>query len=86
MPREIRQKNYRMKWVYLFFLTIGLLATIVPLGLAGVADDLMSAIGVAKFVVEINAPGFVADSLESEDVRLEDFRGKVVLIDFWATW
>ena len=86
MSKEIRQKKFKMKWVYMFFLTFGSWAIFVPLGLADVADDLMSAIGVVKFTGEINAPGFVADGLESKDVRLEDFRGKVVLIDFWATW
>ncbi|MCH7993781.1 MAG: TlpA family protein disulfide reductase [Planctomycetes bacterium] len=32
------------------------------------------------------APNFSAKSVEGDDVRLEDHRGKVVLVDFWATW
>ena len=32
------------------------------------------------------APDFTLKDLNSETVSLEDFRGKVVLLDFWATW
>jgi thiol-disulfide isomerase/thioredoxin len=32
------------------------------------------------------APEFVLQDLEGRSVRLSDFRGKAVVIDFWATW
>lgn len=32
------------------------------------------------------APSFALADLQGKTIRLEDFRGKVVLLYFWATW
>lgn len=32
------------------------------------------------------APGFEVPALDGGTIKLEDFRGKFVLLDFWATW
>jgi peroxiredoxin len=32
------------------------------------------------------APDFLLEQLEGPDVRLSDFRGKAVVLNFWATW
>lgn len=34
----------------------------------------------------IPAPDFVLENMDEEKVSLKEFRGKVVLINFWATW
>jgi peroxiredoxin len=37
-------------------------------------------------VKTIDAPDFTLKTLTGEDVTLSQYRGKVVLLDFWATW
>ena len=32
------------------------------------------------------APDFAVDTLDGKRVKLSDYKGKVVLLDFWATW
>ena len=32
------------------------------------------------------APGFALKNLDGETVELKDYRGKVLVLDFWATW
>ena len=32
------------------------------------------------------APEFALESLDGKTIRLSDFRGKAVLVNFWATW
>ena len=32
------------------------------------------------------APDFVLKSLSGENIRLSEFRGQVVLLNFWASW
>jgi thiol-disulfide isomerase/thioredoxin len=32
------------------------------------------------------APNFLLEALEGDDIRLSDYRGRPVIINFWATW
>jgi thiol-disulfide isomerase/thioredoxin len=34
----------------------------------------------------IIAPPFLLSALNGEEIKLADFQGKVVILDFWATW
>ena len=40
----------------------------------------------AEFASGKPAPDFTLKNLEGEDVSLSDYRGKIVLVNFWATW
>jgi peroxiredoxin len=42
--------------------------------------------GVQRFQEKKEAPAFSLKSLDGKQVSLSDFRGKPVLITFWATW
>ena len=49
---------------------------------------LIATLGVSSHAVGIRqqAPDFTLKSLEGSNLRLEEYRGQVVLINFWASW
>jgi len=42
--------------------------------------------GNTQKVNQLLAPDFTLPTLDGQEVRLSSYRGKVVLLDFWATW
>jgi peroxiredoxin len=42
--------------------------------------------GVQRFQVKKEAPAFSLNSLDGKQISLSDFKGKPVLLTFWATW
>lgn len=47
---------------------------------------LMVAVPAAAVTIQDSAPDFTLKSLEGANLRLEEYRGQVVLINFWASW
>lgn len=52
---------------------------------AAPADD-MRAMGIVPFNDDAEAPNFVLPAPDGKTLQLRDFKGKVVLLNFWATW
>ncbi|TAJ97507.1 TlpA family protein disulfide reductase [bacterium] len=49
-------------------------------------DDLFKKLNIEKFDRKASAPDFALKDLQGNTVRLKDLRGKVVFLNFWATW
>lgn len=78
----IGRKLYRARWVGRVS-SVWLLALVWPL-LAAVAQDELPRV---RFVRDPeSAPTFKLPDLDGKELKLEDYRGKVVLLNFWATW
>ena len=58
---------------------------LLTVGGAGAAPDFAS-LQVQPYEPPKPAPALALPDLDGKTVRLEDFRGKVVLLFFWATW
>ncbi|MGH8057753.1 MAG: peroxiredoxin family protein, partial [Candidatus Entotheonellia bacterium] len=49
-------------------------------------DRLFSALSIYRPAEHTDAPDFVLPDVEGRSVRLRELRGKLVLLNFWATW
>ena len=71
-----------------FVRTRGLLALALLLatGLAAEPVEPVASVAAIAPAARPVAPAFALRDLEGKVVRLADYKGKVVLVDFWATW
>jgi cytochrome oxidase Cu insertion factor (SCO1/SenC/PrrC family) len=53
---------------------------------AGAAGPDFAALGFQAYEPPKPAPAFALPDLDGKTTRLEDFRGKVLLLFYWATW
>jgi peroxiredoxin len=53
---------------------------------AAFASDPLAQMEVIRPRVRIDAPDFVLRDIEGRQKGLTDFKGKVILLNFWATW
>jgi peroxiredoxin len=80
-------------YLYAFSKKIGLYIVVLLLGL-GVfhgspvfaEEDFFAAPNAARLEERLKAPAFVLPSINGEEIRLEDYHGNVVVLNFWATW
>jgi cytochrome oxidase Cu insertion factor (SCO1/SenC/PrrC family) len=60
--------------------------TTVAAAQAAAAPPVWTRMGVQAYEPPKAAPPFALPGLDGRLVRLEDFRGKALLLFFWATW
>ena len=70
----------RRLWMVILFLVIFLLGN-APLAVAQFSEA-----GVQKLRVAVDAPDFTLKELGGGKVSLKELRGKIILLNFFATW
>jgi len=49
-------------------------------------NDLFQKIGIQQIKGDKKAPNFFLEGLSGRKIELKDFKGKVIFLNFWATW
>jgi len=65
---------------------LALAAVLVLTTAASAAGPDFAALGFQPYDPPKPAPAFALPDLDGKTTRLEDFRGKVLLLFYWATW
>lgn len=88
-----RSDSSKQRWaVIIFVAAVGIVISAVSIGarLLGEDESEANTVVVADVpvepVVDARAPDFTLNTVSGERVRLSEFRGQPVLINFWATW
>ncbi len=80
MIRDFARKAFQVLFVAFLFLNSLLLNQ------AEAKDHFMEALGIFELDEKIEAPDFTLKDLNGKEVKLKDYRGKIVFLNFWATW
>ncbi len=82
-----KQKPPSRQWLYINIAVAGLLIVLAGIGLVWASRPTSAAVPqpTAQPAGQI-APDFTLKTLDGETVSLSDFRGKVVMVNFWASW
>jgi cytochrome oxidase Cu insertion factor (SCO1/SenC/PrrC family) len=75
-----------MKKAIILLIILGIWVIPAPWGPLDAAEDPFKAARILKVEEPESAPEFELEDVQGKRVKLKDFRGKIVLLDFWATW
>jgi len=70
---------------YLFIVSLFFLLAMGPNPSTGGSKDTVSPLDADK-IINSKAPDFTLRDLQGKDIALSSLKGKVVLLNFWATW
>ncbi len=70
---------------FMFLIILFFLMLLLPLNVRVVNAQFTEA-GVQKLRVSVEAPDFTLKEIEGGKVHLKEMRGKIILLNFFATW
>jgi cytochrome oxidase Cu insertion factor (SCO1/SenC/PrrC family) len=82
----VAELRVNIKKSVIFSLFIGIAAVLLPFSSNALSENPLSAAGILSFKEKKAAPDFILKDLEENPIRMDAYKGKVVLLYFWTTW
>jgi thiol-disulfide isomerase/thioredoxin len=80
------KKHERVFSIFSIGLVFVLLNSSVFLSRVDASDHYMDSLSIVRFNKKVKAPTFTLKDINGKEVKLMDYRGKIVFLNFWATW
>jgi peroxiredoxin len=80
------KKHERVFSIFSIGLVFVLLNSSILLSRVDASEHYMDSLSIVRFNKKVTAPNFTLKDINGEEVKLEDYRGKIVFLNFWATW
>ncbi len=80
------KKRRRVFFLFSITLLFAFCTFFVSLSRADASSHYMDSLGIVKFDNKLKAPDFTLKDVTGKKVSLQDYRGKIVFLNFWATW
>jgi peroxiredoxin len=80
------KEHERVFSIFLIGLVLVLMNPFILLSRVDASSHYMDRLGIKRFYKRVKAPSFSLKDINGAVVRLEDYRGKIVFLNFWATW
>ncbi len=82
----MKKKHRRFFFTFSVILIIVLFNSSILLSRVDASDHYMDSLSIVRFNKKVKAANFTLKDINGKEVKLEDYRGKIVFLNFWATW
>ena len=83
---KLASRNNHLSILFILILCAGLSLTPFPEGQSAAGNNSATYLGIQEYSSPQDAKEFTLKDVTNKKVNLKDYRGKVVMLNFWATW
>lgn len=83
---KLASRNNHLSILFILILCVGLSLTPFPDGQSAAGNYSATYLGIQEYSSPQEAKEFSLKDLKNKKINIKDFRGKVVMLNFWATW
>lgn len=83
---KLASRNNHLSILFILILCVGLSLTPFTEGQSAADNYSATYLGIQEYSSPLEAKEFTLKDVKNKKINLKDFRGKVIMLNFWATW